>query len=562
MKINHMIKKLSLLVGLLWLSIVCYSQLKTHHIFDNNMVLQREKAVRIWGWASIGEEVRVEFGDQARTAITNGNGEWEVYLDPMPASNNPREMIVKSENSSERFSNVLVGDVWILGGQSNMEFDLARIINGDLEIASSDIPGVRLMTIPRISSLEPLKNFDRLNEYDGWYDRYDEKGYWFVSSPGRVKTFSALGYIFGSRVNRASGVPIGLIDVSRGGTTLEAWISPGMLSSMPENDSLIKQWKTRARDYDPETSTSPALDYNFPGSCYNGYIEALTGLSVKGIIFHHGYNNALSDARPILYMKNFKALIQDWRNAFADKSLPFGIIELSAGGDPQTLENFEVRMLDAAPYIREGQYAAYLGLDNIAYVSAYDQQVKWYHPQKKIVAGERMARWALTEFYQKNLPWQPARMKDYEIEGDTIILSFDIKLKSSDDRPFEGFALAGSDKRFFPAKAKYYISGTGQNGQPEYDRTRIVVSTPFVKKPIAVRYAWARNPLGNMISAENKIIPLPQFRTDNWKYPEAPYNDSQNTRHREKLKSLRSQAEIWAKDRMMKEAERFSTLKK
>jgi sialate O-acetylesterase len=430
-----------------------------------------------------------------------------------------------------------------------------------------------------------------VNEYDSWYDRHDEKGYWFVSSAERVRTFSGMGYIFGSRLHRATGVPIGLIDVSRGGTTIESWLSPEMLADMPENRELIKQWNDRVEAYDPEEnlkqrienwerrsearkkqglevapkptepSPSPAFDHNFPGSSYNGYIAPIEGLTVKGVVFHHGYNNALSDARPSLYATNFKALIEDWRNRFNDRELPFGIIELSAGGEPQTSENFEVRMVDAAPYIREGQYAAYRSLQNVGYLCAYDQQVNWYHPQKKSVAGERAARWALSEFYEKSLPWEPARLLKYERKDVTMVISFDRMLKSSDDRPFEGFAIAGSDRHFYPADADFYVIGTGRNGKPEFDKTRIVVSSPLVEDPVAVRYAWARNPLGNMVDADSRIIPLPPFRTDDWEYPEAPYDPDGLIEHREVLRSLRNQAGEQAEERMIREERGARTIR-
>jgi sialate O-acetylesterase len=212
-------------------------------------------------------------------------------------------------------------------------------------------------------------------------------------------------------------------------------------------------------------------------------------------------------------------------------------------------------MADAAPYIREGQYSAYRSLNNVGYLCAYDQQVNWYHPQKKSVAGERAARWALSEFYEKLLPWEPALVLNYERKEKTIIISFDRKLKSSDDRPFEGFAIADSDRHFYPADADYYVIGTGRGGRPEYDETRIVVSHPLVDDPVAVRYAWARNPLGNMVDADSRIIPLPQFRTDDWDYPEAPYDQDGLIKHREQLGSLRNQAEEWAKERKIGEAE-------
>lgn len=560
------------------------AQVRPAHIFDNNMVLQRDKPVRIWGSANPQEKVKIEFGGQVKSAVADKQGEWSVYLDPMPVNAQPGEMKVSGKSSSVQFTNVLVGDLWILGGQSNMEFDLARIFHGDVEILSAHFPNIRLMTIPGSADLKPQKDFDRINEYDGWYERYDKKGYWFICSPETVPTFSGLGYIFGRRLYMASQVPIGLIDVSLGGTTVEAWLTPESLAAMPENSSLLKQWNDKVAAYDPvenlnaqvrnwekdsaarvkegqkpepkpvKPSPGPAFDRNFPGSSYTGMVAVIAGLTVKGVVFHQGYNNALEESRPKMYASNFKALIKDWRGTFNDKDLPFGIIEFSAGGEPQTLDNYELRMIDPAPYIREGQFKAFLDVPHTGYVCSYDQQVNWYHPQKKVEAGERMARWALATQYGFDLVWEPAVCKGIERLKDRIVVTFSKEVKTSDDRPVEGFCIAGSDRHFFPAKAAY-VKTKDENGKPVDDRTRIEVINNLVTDPVEVRYAWARNPLGNLVNSECPIIPVPLFRSDNWDYPEAPWLPDDYAAHRASLKTLRKQALEMARARIMMEAE-------
>jgi sialate O-acetylesterase len=560
------------------------AQVRPSHIFDNNMVLQRDKPVKVWGLAAPLERVTIEFGGQVKSVAANPQGEWYVDLDPMRANAQPGDMQVSGKDSSVLFTNVLVGDVWILGGQSNMEFDLARIFHGDVEVLSANFPKIRLMTIPSSADLKPQRDFERINEYDSWYERYDKKGSWFICSPETVPTFSGLGYIFGRRLYMASQVPVGLVDASLGGTTIEAWLSPKTLAEMPENRSLLKQWNDKVAAYDPDEdlrakiknweknsaarikegqepvpkpvgpSPSPALDRNFPGSSYTGMIAVIAGLTVKGIVFHHGYNNALEDSRPKLYASNFKALIKDWRNAFTDKDLPFGIIELSAGGEPQTLDNYELRMLDPAPYIREGQFKAFLDLPNTGFVCSYDQQVNWYHPQKKVEAGERMARWALSTQHGFHLGWEPAVCTGIERLKDRIIVTFSQAVKSSDDRPIEGFSLAGSDRHFFPAKAAY-VKIKNEKGQPVDDKKRIEVWNSLAGDPMEVRYAWARNPLGNLVNDENRIIPVPLFRSDRWDYPEAPYSPDEYAAHRADLKILRKQAAEMARLRIIREAE-------
>ena len=562
------------------------AQVRPAHIFDNKMVLQRDKPVKIWGWADPREKVKIEFAGQVKTTAANQQGEWFAFLDAMSANAQPADMRISGRESSVLFTNVLVGDVWVLGGQSNMEFDLARIFHGDAEILSANFPAIRLMTIPSSANLKSEKDFERINEYDSWYDRYDKKGSWFICSPETVPTFSGMGYVFGRRIYMASQVPIGLVDASLGGTTVEAWISPETLKKMPENDSLLQQWNNKVATYDPEKdlkekiknweirsaarikeglepapkptepSPYPAYDRNFPGSSYTGMVVPIAGLTVKGAVFHQGYNNALEDSRPKQYASNFKALINDWRETFNDANLPFGIIEFSAGGEPQTLDNFEVRMLDPSPCIREGQFNAFRDTPNTGYVCSYDQQVNWYHPQKKTEAAERMARWALSTQYGFDLKWEPVICKNVERLKDKIIITFDKEVKTSDDRPIEGFAIAGSDHHFFPAKAAY-VETQNENGQQVFDKKKIEVWNDLCADPVEVRYAWARNPLGNLVNSECPIIPVPLFRTDDWGYPEAPYQTDEYAAHRIKMKNLRQQADAIARLRITLEAEQL-----
>lgn len=571
---------------ILLFSLLVQAQVRPAHIFASNMVLQRDKPVRIWGKADPNEIIKIEFAEQVKTTVANLEGDWLSYLDAMRSNVQMQDMKISGKGNSVLFKNVLVGDVWVLGGQSNMEFDLARIFHGDAEILSANFPSIRLMTIPSSANLLPQKDFEPINEFDNWYERYDKKGYWFTCSPETVPTFSGLGYIFGRRLFMASQVPIGLIDLSLGGTTVEAWLSPTTLNKMPENGFLLKQWNDKVAAFNPEedlkekiknwekrtsanikeghepapkpvaASPNPALDRNFPGSSYTGMVAIIAGLTVKGIVFHQGYNNALEDSRPKLYDLNFKALIKDWRETFNDMTLPFGIIELSAGGEPQTLDNYEVTMLDAAPYIREGQFNAFQSLSNTGFVCSYDQQVNWFHPQKKKEAGERMARWALSTQYGLHLDWEPAICTGVERLKNKIIISFNKQVKTSDDRPIEGFSIAGTDRHFFPAKAAY-VKIQNDKGQTVYNKNKIEVDNSLCGDPVELRYAWARNPLGNLVNANCPIIPVPLFRTDNWDYPAAPYLADEYQAHRSRMKSMRQEANELSKLRIIREAEKI-----
>ncbi len=568
---------------------VARAEVRVHHILGSNMVLQRDKPARIWGWADASEAVSVEFAGQKKTAKADKKGAWTVDLDPLKASTAARTLTVKGKSNTVTFTNVLVGDVWILGGQSNMEDTLEYIYHGDVEVASANRPNIRLMTIPVKGSNEPVADFEPINEFNGWTNRYEQKGSWAVSTSKTVARFSAIGYIFGRRLYLASGVPIGLIDNSQGGTTAEAWTSRKMLATVEGTKPLLAEWDAKIAAYDPvknladrvkrwqadterrkakgekpnpkptEPQPGPAVDRNNPGASYNGMLGVFGGLSVKGAIFNQGYNNAMGDARPRLYARTFNAMIRDWRRTFRDEKMPFGIVELTAGGGPQTLENFARVMVDAGPFIREGQYKAWRDLPAVGYACAYDQSVPWYHPHKKVQLGERIARWALATQYGVKIGYEPAVCTAWAKADKHIELTFDRLVQTHDGRPFAGFAIAGADKRFYPAKARYVVTGKDDRGRDQEDRRKLEVFSDLVAKPVAVRYAWARNPLGNLTNSQHheRIMPAPSFRTDDWDWPEAPFGErgsAESNEHRQKLSAMRKDAEALDRGRPIEEA--------
>ena len=583
----------AMIVAAMWAGLVCAdarAEVRVHHIFDSNMVIQRDKPVRVWGWAEAGEAVSVQFAGQRKAATADKDGKWAVELDAMPASSQGRALSAKGKANTVAYDNILVGDVWLLGGQSNMEDELEGVYHGDVEVASADRPSIRLMTIPAVASGKPLSDFPRVNEFNGWTGRHEMKGYWFVCSPKTVNRFSAIGYIFGRRLHLATKVPIGLIDAARGGTTVEAWTSRPMLATIPEARGLLKEWDERIAAYDPAKSLqarvqrwerdterrkkqgkppqpkptkpdpSPADNPNNPGASFQGMIGLFGGFAIKGAIFNHGYNNALGDSRPKLYAKVLNAMIRDWRRAFADEKMPFGIVELTPGGRPQTLENFETQMIDPAMFIREGQLKAYRDLPDVGFVCAYDQQVPWYHPHKKVLLGERIARWALATRYGLRVGWQPALCTSSKKQDRRIVLTFDRSVQTHDGRPMEGFAIAGVDRRFVPARATYAVVGKDNRGRDRVDTKKVEVRSDLVPDPVAVRYAWARNPLGNLVNSAHheRILPVPSFRTDDWDWHEAPFGRGGTPEHNEYrkwLNDLRKQARESAKRRPVEQAE-------
>ena len=257
-------------------------------------------------------------------------------------------------------------------------------------------------------------------------------------------------------------------------------------------------------------------------------------------------------------------MIADWRANFDDPDLPFGIVAFVSGGQPQTLDNFELRMLDAAPWIREAQYQAYLELPHMGYTASYDEQTGFYHPFSKVLLGERIARWALhTQYDQKQIGHAPIKVVDVQKEGNKYIITFDGLSGTlyESKRPIEGFAIAGTDKHFYPAQAKIFVKGKDERNRDQIDRKRMEVWSDLVKEPAALRYAWARNPMGNVGNWKHmeRMIPLPCFRTDDWEMPFGPECEAlqgglYKSKGRQWVNQLRKEAAAQIKRRKKEEA--------
>ena len=572
------------------LSCLLGAELSVAHFFGDHMVIQRDKPIRIWGTSQPGENVRVRFSIRDLTVKADTQGNWRMELEALPVSSQGKAMVIQSGDTTITYDNILVGDVWVCGGQSNMEDEISYVYHGDMEVSSANHPMIRLMTVPQQASPVAFTDMARINEFNSWTRRHEKKGSWSQCSPKAVERFSAIGYICGKRIHLVSGVPIGLIDNSWGGTTIEAWTSRDTLEKIPAARGLLEEWDTKIAAYDAaaslqariqrwekdserrkargekpnpkptEPDQDPASDRNNPGASFNGMLASFSEANIKGVIFNQGYNNALGNARPRLYASVIQTMIENWREMFRDNAMPFGIIGLTPGGQPQTRDNYEIRMVDAAPFIREGQFKAAKALNHVCFMPAYDQQVPFYHPHKKVLHGERMARWALaTQYGQTQLKWNPTTLEHTEISGDHVILSFNGMVRVHDGRPFEGFAVAGKDRHFVPARAEFVVKGKDDRGREQKDESKLKVWSPLVPEPVAVRYAWARNPLGNAVNSghHERIIPIPSFRTDNWDWPEAPFeSDREETRnaHREAIGMMRRKAREWSESRPEQEA--------
>ena len=447
------------------------------NLFQANMVLQRNKPVTIWGWADSGVKVTVSFAGQTAQTTAKADHSWKVTLNAMPANSKPQLMTVKGKNKTLKMENILVGDVWVLGGQSNMEFPIYKIDDGDLEIASANFPQIRLLSVPRGKVFDSVKSFQRLYEWSSWLKQHLRKGDWDVCTPEIVKEFTAIGYVFGRRLQMATQVPIGLIDTSIGGTTVETWTPEAVLAEIKgrETQEKLQEWKDNIASYDAQADLQkrianfkgwkknmaaqgrlvpadakqpsdllpgPVASKHRPGFCYASVIKPLEGLSVKGAVFHQGYNNCFDgSAGAKMYYQIFGKMITAWRAAFNDQQMPFCIISLCTEGEPQTMDNFLSSMFDVGPLIREAQYKTFrdfydAGDKSIGFVSSFDMRKRWYHPQIKVPVGERTAKWALASQYgilKGDQHWLAPTIKEVKIEKGTIRLTMSTSIKRKDE---------------------------------------------------------------------------------------------------------------------------------
>ena len=530
--------------------------LKLHAIFSSNMVLQRDKPIVIWGWSAPGTKVSVQLGgDKSDATAGEGKGRWEVTFPAREASAEPQALVVTAGDEKLELTNVVVGDVWVMTGQSNMAFALDKVEEADIESAQANLPLLRLF------SIDPNEQSELHDDIPA--DKIATHG-WAVSTPETAREFSAIGYVFGARLQRSLGIPIGVIKTARGGASIESIVPDHKFGEHPLANRYAEHVRQRMAEFDPEATSLEVwqrqlerakgkglpedkwppkpvnadnlTSWNIPGkspsdmgSVHNGMFGVFKGFAIKGVLFHQGFNNVLSgNCRPRFYRVLMKLMVEGWREDFADPALPVGVIGFCAGGDPQTEENFESESQGGAAFIREAQRLGLADVGdpvNTAFLPADDVQVPGLHPSKKREHGERAARWALARIYkQPGMTWESAQLVSAEPQGDVMVLTFDKRVMPDDWSPIvEGFSLAGEDGRFFMAHARFPLQpgkkpGTNARG---CDTTTIRVWSPLVPSPKAVRYAWATSPMGNLKVGGRPSLPLHSFRTDGSDYPES-----------------------------------------
>ena len=473
-------------------------------IFGDHMVLQRDQANPVWGRADAGDSITVSIDGQKHRTTAAEDGSWRVELEPL-AGGGPYELTVEGTNLVT-FEDVLVGEVWICSGQSNMAWPIKRSNDAEIEAASANYPEIRLLSVPNLGTPEARDDFN---------------GQWATCTPESVVDFSAVGYLFGRRLHNTLDVPIGLIDNAWGGSAAEAWVPREVLENDGGYAEMLEFWDAKVTAYTDEIHAAKIADFHAwkaagspdprvrwprdprtgnhrPANIYNGVLHPMIGYGIRGVIWYQGETNA---GRADQYRELFPLLINTWRDRRQQGDFPFYWVQLA----DYRAEAPEPGESDWAE-LREAQTMT-LTLPNTGQAVIIDAgEGRDIHPRDKQTVANRLARLALANDYGYDIASQSPQHSSMEIIGDTILLTFDHVsdggLYSFDVEKPQGFAIAGDDKAFVWADAK--IVGKNQ----------IEVSHPEVTNPVAVRYGWATNPVVNV--QDRNGLPLTPFRTDDW----------------------------------------------
>jgi sialate O-acetylesterase len=467
-------------------------------IFGDHMILQRQKPVTIWGWAKAGETVTVSFAGQSKTATAGTGRLWRVTLEPMEASFEGRELTVTSPGGALTFRDVLVGEVWHCGGQSNMSFPLWVRTDGFEEKDADKFPFIRAMATLHGEFADPPYDVKKTASGDPWliwalpdpqptlpFDRP-----WMVFGKEALglhgQPFSAFGFWFARKLYEELKVPIGLVDTSVGGTLAHYWASPELLRGVPEMKEIL------ARPSPPWV----------PGCLYHTTILPIRDFAMRGSLFYLGENNSMDPVFTRAFEGSCRAVIASWRDAFRDPAHPFCLIQTgNCGPQPELYGPSGFQIVQEAQ-LRIQQTTPHTGITVTA-----DELHGDLHNMRKQAPAERTVRWAMAEVYgrkDKAQPWGSPVLVSHEARSGRLVLEF--RLMGDDALTLRaepsGFVIAGSDRKFIEAKAK--VIGP-----------RIVeVWNESMAEPVAARFGWAGRPILNLWTTSG--LPVSPFRTDPW----------------------------------------------
>lgn len=468
------------LVGLIALGFDANAEVKMPAFFGDNMVLQQNADAKMWGTAKPSSMVTVSPSwTNLNYATTAGkDGKWKITI-PTPAAGGPYNVTV-SDGTPVTLNNVMLGEVWLCSGQSNMEMPMKGFKNQPVEGANEAVlksrnPNIRLFTVKRNSSTVAVD---------------DVTGAWKEASPETVREFSATAYFFGRQIEELLDVPVGLIVVAWGGSACEAWMNDEMLQAFPEAAANIPA----AGGEIPSKNRTPSV-------LFKGMLNPLIGLAMQGVIWYQGEDNW---NRAHSYADMFTTMIKGWRDLWGQGEFPFYYCQI-APYDYAIITEKGKEIINSA-YLREAQAKAETMVPNVGMAVLMD--AGWpegIHPPKKQVAGERLALLALNKTYGiKGIGAESPVYKSMEVQGDTVVVSFDRAPEwIAGKQSFEStqFQLAGEDRVFHPAKA--WIS-----------RSKVMVKSDEVPHPVAVRYAFENASEGDLFSTDG--LPVSSFRSDDW----------------------------------------------
>jgi sialate O-acetylesterase len=506
-----------LLLALLfsWIAPTIRADVRLPAVISDHMVLQQDAAAPIWGWADNGEEVTITIAGQSKSAKAGADGKWMIKLDNLTAGG-PHELIVKGKNTL-KVVDVLVGEVWLGSGQSNMAMTVSRSKDFEAEQAAANLPNIRMFRESSGPAMEPQEGGN---------------GKWEVCSADSIGSFSATAFFFGRELHKTLKLPVGLINSSVGGTPIEAWTSMSAQKDLAELKPLFARWDNDTANYDPEKAkaafekqqaqwriaakqardagkqpsrppqapVNPRKNSHHPAVLFNGKIAPLVPYAIRGVIWYQGESNANSNragGNPENYGLQLRTLISDWRGRWGQGDFPFVWVQLPLFKKAQTEPVEETGWTT----VRE-QMLKTLKIPNTGMAVTLDLgEANDIHPKDKQGVGKRLAMWALAKVYnQKNIVASGPLPDGYEIDGEEVVLSFryatGLKAKGED---LKGFAIAGADQKWLPAKAR--IEGD-----------QVIVWHPDVRQPKAVRYAWADHPDANLVNGAG--LPASPFRTD------------------------------------------------
>lgn len=459
---------------------LCFSQTKMPSFFSDNMVLQQNEDVAIWGSDEPGKiiDIHASWGVDKKIK-TKENGKWHANIPTKEASFKNHEITIKG-SSTITLHNVLIGEVWFGSGQSNMEMSMggfknAPVNNGEELINTSENNHIRLFNTERGASLSPED---------------DVVGSWEVTNPETVRSFSAIGYLFGRKLFEELQVPIGIIESSWGGTPIECWLPGTVVQKHPEINV-------------PDTISQDQNRQKRPTFLYNAMINPFKDYTIKGFLWYQGEANRRNAS---FYKDYMISLVNSWRNQWHNSSLPFYFVEIA----PFSYQNNKDTKAIKANLVREAQRLAANEIPNTGMVVTTDVgKCNQIHPPEKNVIAKRLANWALTKQYNfKGIAYRSPEYNSIKIKDDKAILTFrffgekETNLSFDNNRTLENFEIAGADHIFHKAQVKI-----------NKDQT-LTVSSDKVKNPVAVRYGFVDCLEGSLFS--NEGLPVSPFRTDNW----------------------------------------------